>query len=99
MDQDEDIMMADSPNFELFKRLVKDKSLPMVKRGILLATLCIQLFDHTPEDTSDLDKIDLILAVQVKDFLVAHKYLFEEIEAEPVADYVMEVVGPLIGLT
>ena len=98
LDQDEDIIIAEPENFELFKKYVKDKSIHVKKRGILLSAICIILFDNTPEDENDLEKYDLTIAVKVREFLINNKVLFNEIDNINIMEYIRKVVYPQIEM-
>lgn len=96
--QDEDVLMADSESFELLTRFVQRQDISNSKRVILLSALCILVYDNTPSDEDSDAEIDHDTASLAIQFLSDNHWLFRELNAEYIYDYIKTHVYPKIGL-
>lgn len=98
-DQDEDILLANEDNIELLLEGIESSNLLLSKRSILLAALCVLIYDHTPIDEEDDPEMKLELSAKLISELKSRIHLFHELDTVYISDYIKEVVYPRLGLS
>ncbi|MDH5654801.1 MAG: hypothetical protein OEZ34_02765 [Spirochaetia bacterium] len=96
--QDEHLMLAEEENIDLLVSFLDNQSVPASKRSILLAALCIILFDNLLEENIQ----DGYASEEISEYLVSIlkkrlKY-FSELDTIDISGYVRKVVYPVLGL-
>ncbi len=101
MDQDEDIILAEENNLPLFLKAIDKQDYPERKLNILLAALCIIVYDNVIAD-EEYTQEENIRRRKTADIVIAEliprKHLVAETKDWEILDYVSKVVFPLIGL-
>ncbi len=101
MDQDEDIILAEENNLQLFLNAIDKQLYPERKLNILLASLCIIVYDNIAanEEYTDDENIERKkIADKVIPELSHRKHLVAETKEWEIMNYIREAVFPLIGL-
>ncbi|AWH86134.1 hypothetical protein HYN59_13890 [Flavobacterium album] len=101
MDQDEDIVLAEEENIPLFLNAIDNKLYPQRKLNILLAALCIIVYDNVAANEEYTDEENIKrkkIADKVIPELSYRKHLIDETKNWEIMDYIRKVVFPLIGL-
>ena len=95
-EQDEDICLASEENFKLLLEFLDASSTLLPKKSILLAALCILIYDNIPDDHHHAmnSEIANIASFELKKRIG----LFVELDTDMIMEYIKKVVYPKIGL-
>lgn len=97
--QDEEIVIAEIGNLELFLDAIDNSDYLQVKKDILLAALCILYYDNVDTETpyaEDEEKGRILNAVLPE--LVKRKKLIKNLPEWLLGEYIKAMVYPAIGL-
>jgi len=101
LDQDEDIILAEEANVPLFLDAIDKQNYPQKKLNILLAALCIMVYDNVIADEEYTEQENIRrrkTADKVIAGLIPRKHLVAETKDWEIMDYVRQIVFPLIGI-
>ncbi len=95
---DEDMLLDNEETLDLLIQFVQRDDILESKRGVLISSLCLLVYDNTDQGYERDIPANEILANQIIEFLSNNHRLFENLEEEYGYDYIKLHVYPLIGL-
>lgn len=97
LSQDEDLIIGTGDNLGLLEEFLQRRDVVPGKREVLLSAICVVLYDNFPDDDDHDGSRDPEFAAKAAEILKRNMGAFDEIDEDYIADYIKEVVYPLIG--